>query len=216
VLRIPVLGFLLALTGAVTPGPLLALVMGQVLAQGLPAALWILSGHALLEALLVGLLAAGAAAWLASARLRGPISICGGAVLIWMGQDMLRHAARLSWRGVPAHALSGPALLLAGAGVSLANPYFSGWWATVGSSQVAALGLRGVRAYILLWLGHEGGDFVWYLLVAVLLATGRGWLTDRIYQDLVALCGAALVGLGVWFLTLGSAFAARRRSAQPQ
>jgi hypothetical protein len=38
--------FVIALSGAMAPGPLLALVIAQVLAQGGGAVLWILAGHA--------------------------------------------------------------------------------------------------------------------------------------------------------------------------
>jgi hypothetical protein len=60
-------------------------------------------------------------------------------------------------------------LVLAGIGVSLSNPYFTGWWATVGAGQIATLDLRRFADYVVFWGGHEMGDVVWYTFVAALL-----------------------------------------------
>lgn len=199
-LRTAALAFVLALTGAIVPGPVLALVIGQVLALGVAAAAYVLVGHALLELVLVTALAAGAARWFRSGRVRGAVSILGGLVLVAMGQDMLRHAGAVTVTTAAGAGLPWYALVAAGAGVSLSNPYFTGWWATVGSGQVAALGLRRLSDYVAFFLGHEMGDVAWYMLVAVLLATGKGFLSDSVYRALMYACGAILLALGVWFL----------------
>ena len=172
-MRIFGLAFLVALTGAATPGPLLALVIGQALVQGLPATLLILAGHALIEAVFVVLLAAGLSAILARPRTRGVLAIGGGLVMAWMGVDILRHVGATSLAGTHGTAMPWFSLVAAGAGVSVSNPYFTGWWATVGTGQVAALGLRSRVAYLLFLAGHELGDLAWYLAVTAALVFGR-------------------------------------------
>ncbi|NLF18558.1 MAG: LysE family transporter [Lentisphaerae bacterium] len=137
-----VLSWLIAFTGAVTPGPMLALVIGQVLAQGFAAVFLILLGHALLELLMVGGFALGLAAPLRRPRVRGALAVLGGLALAWMGLMILRDARHASLAASAASALSWPLLVAAGAGVSLSNPYFTGWWATVGTGQMATFGLR--------------------------------------------------------------------------
>ena len=194
------LAFVLALTGAVTPGPLLALVIGQVLAQGMAAALFVLLGHALLEAIFVLLLARGLGSVLARNRVRAVLGLAGGLVLVWMGGDILSNASVMTLGGARAAALPWLALVMAGAGVSLSNPFFTGWWATVGSGQVATLGLRSRQYYLCFFGGHELGDLAWYLFVAVILVAGRGWLTDLFYQRLLMACGAVILALGGLFL----------------
>ena len=141
------LAFVIALTGAVTPGPLLALVMGQVLAQGLAAALYILAGHALLEAVFVVALFVGLARYMRGRRVRGVLAAGGGVVLLLLGIDILRNLSTTSVETIQSDAFSAATLVAAGAGVSLSNPYFTGWWATVGSGQVATLGLNSRRDY---------------------------------------------------------------------
>jgi len=197
------LAWLIAFTGAVTPGPMLALVIGQVLAQGFPAVLLILLGHALIEVLFIGGFALGLTARLQRPRLRGGLALVGGLALAWMGLDILVHARQATLATADAQALDWPMLVAAGVGVSLSNPYFTGWWATVGAGQMATFGLRRLPDYAVFWAGHEMGDLVWYAAVAVLLALGRHLLSDPVYQGLLLACGAVIGALAVLFLVLG-------------
>jgi threonine/homoserine/homoserine lactone efflux protein len=207
--RIFSLAFVLALTGAVTPGPMLALVIGQVLAQGVSAAVLILLGHALIECAVVLLLAQGSARILGEPRVRAALGLIGGAVLVWMGAGIVATAGSATLHGAREAALPWVSLILAGIGVSLSNPYFTGWWATVGSGQVATLGLRTRRDYLLFFVGHELGDALWYLLVAFLLLGGRHWLSDRLYQVLLSVCGLLILLLGGLFLLLAARILAK-------
>lgn len=200
VLHIFGLAFVLALTGAVAPGPLLALTIGQVLAGGFPAAALLLTGHALLELVLVALLARGFSRWLAAPRTRAALSLTGGAVLLWMGAGITAGAGAATLTGTAQAAMPWWALVLAGMGVSLSNPYFMGWWVTVGSGQVAALDLRSRLDYAVFFVAHELGDQAWYLLVAALLVFGRQWLTDPVYRSLLVACGLLILALGGLFL----------------
>ncbi len=197
------LAWLIAFTGAATPGPLLALVIGQVLAQGFAAVLFILVGHALLEVLFIAGLAVGFGRLLERPRIRGALAVVGGLALAWMGTDILLHARGATIAAGAAQALAWPWLIAAGAGVSLSNPYFTGWWATVGTGQMAAFGLRRPPDYAAFWAGHEMGDVVWYVFVAALLTLGRQLLSDRVYQALLMACGAAICALAVLFVVLG-------------
>ena len=197
------LAWLLAFTGAVTPGPMLALVVGQVLAQGFAAVLFILLGHALLEAVFIAGFALGLMRFLNRRRTRGALSLIGGLALAAMGLDIILHAGDMTLAGGAGQALAWPMLVLAGVGVSLSNPYFTGWWATVGAGQVAAFRLRGLSGYASFWLGHEMGDIVWYVFVAAVLALGRSALNDRVYQGLLLACGIVICLLSLIFLGLG-------------
>ncbi|MFA5206524.1 MAG: LysE family transporter [Lentisphaeria bacterium] len=200
--RIFSLAFVLALTGAVAPGPMLALVIGQVLAQGFGAALLVLAGHALVELVLVILLARGLGRWLAGHQVRAVLGLVGGAVLLWMGAGILADAGGAALATAAQSALPWLTLLGAGAGVSLSNPYFTGWWATVGTGQVAALQLKKRADYLVFFTAHELGDAAWYLFVAAVLVLGKGWLTDAVYRLLLGGCGAVILLLGGAFLFL--------------
>ncbi|MDP8236798.1 MAG: LysE family transporter [Candidatus Erginobacter occultus] len=198
------LAFIVALTGAMSPGPLLAVVVGQVLARGPLAVVYLLLGHAFLEAVLVAGLARGLGRWLKRAAVRSGLGIVGGGVLIWMGWSIAAAAGEASLAGSRGSAMSALTLFLAGIGASLSNPYFTGWWATVGTGQMATLNLRGRGEFTLFLLGHELGDFSWYLLVAAALTAGRGWLTDDIYRALLWGAGAVVALIGIVFIGIGA------------
>ena len=195
------------------PGPLLALVIAQVLAQGGGAVLWILAGHAAVEAVFVLALARGFNRILDRRPVRMWLSLVGGGVLIWMGWTLAIEADRISVRPEAGTALSGIALFLAGAGVSLSNPYFTGWWATVGAGQVAALRLRDLSDYGAFFLGHELGDAAWYAMVAALLSLGRQWVSPSGYRFMLYGCAGVLTILGALFAFLAFRIRADRREA---
>jgi len=131
-----------------TPGPLLALVIGAVGAQGFWAAPVIITGHALLEIFTILLLIVGLSAFLGRPRVRAILSLVGGLALVWMGTDMVASARSLalSLNGSQV-AQSWWLLMLWGAAISLANPYFTGWWATIGAGQMAHLQLLVLRGW---------------------------------------------------------------------
>lgn len=197
------LSFIVALTGAMSPGPLLAVVIGQVLARGPMAVVYLLLGHAFLEVVLVAGLARGLGRWLKLPAVRSALGIIGGGVLIWMGWSIAAAAGEASLAGTRGSAMPALSLFLAGMGTSLSNPYFTGWWATVGTGQMAMLNLRGRGDFAIFLLGHELGDFSWYMLVAVVLTVGRGWLTDGVYQSLLWGAGAVVAVIGVVFIGIG-------------
>ncbi len=196
-----------------TPGPLLALVIGAVGAQGFWAAPVIITGHALLEIFTILLLIVGLSAFLGRPRVRAILSLVGGLALVWMGTDMVASARSLalSLNGSQV-AQSWWLLMLWGAAISLANPYFTGWWATIGAGQMAHLQLRNRNDYLSFYFGHEMADFAWYCVVGIAVASGKQFFGPALYQGLVAACGVALVGLAAWFLYSGLQLVAGRAS----
>ncbi len=212
-LRLGGLSFLTGFSGAMMPGPFLVAVIGQTAAQGFRAVLWLLLGHFLLELVTVVLLIGGVGALLKRPRVRGLIGLIGGLALLWMAFDMLRSAPSLSLDldAGGGSAFPWPKLVIWGAAVCAANPYFTGWWATVGAGQIAHTAPRTIPEYVVFFLAHEASDFAWYGLVGVLVIAGRGFLTDGMYRGLVAVCAILIGIIAVWFLAQGRRFL--RRSA---
>jgi len=211
--RLGLTAFILAFSGAVTPGPMLALVIGQTLAQGVFAVIGILVGHALIEAVLVACIAKGLGDVLSRPRVRGGLGLLGGMALLWMGYDVLANAGCMSISHANGSSMPWHTLVFAGVGVSLSNPYFTGWWATIGTGQFATLGIKTRGQIAAFFLGHEMGDVAWFLFVAMLLVTGKRWLTDAVYHGLLYTCGSVILILGLLFVGLGINFL--RRSERP-
>jgi len=198
--------FLTGFSGAAMPGPVLAAAIwfgaGRL---GFWAGPLIVLGHFLVEVTLVALLAAGLARRLSrpDAPLVRIIGVVGGVMLLVMASDMLRGLPHLSLAAATSQPQRyGP--VPAGALLSLANPYFWLWWATIGlglfGRAVADAGRSGLVAF---YSGHILSDLAWYSLVTLLLATTRHLLTDGVYHGLLGTCAALLIVFGLRFVFHG-------------
>lgn len=202
-LRTGLLAFTIAFSGAAAPGPMLALVIGQTLAGGVVPTLFILAGHAALEAVVVLLLILGLGRIIARKGVSCCLSIVGGLVLGWMGLTLLLDLGEMTLAGGDGGRMPWYSLILGGMAVSISNPYFTSWWATVGTGQMATLKLKSFQDYLAFWLGHEMGDVGWYVPLSVILVIGCRWLTDGLYRWILGGCGLVIVGLGLVFVVLG-------------
>jgi len=205
-------------SGAMMPGPLLTVTIGESMRRGFVAGPLIVLGHAILEILLVVLLVLGLAQFLASERVNTVIALVGGAFLVYMGWSMTRDA----WRGRVSLDLGSPEgsasavpdtarvstprpgmhPVAAGILVSLSNPYFTFWWASVGLAFIStsvAFGTAGLAAFT---TGHLLSDLIWYSLVSGAVAGGRRFMNQQVYRGIIAVCGVFLVGLGAYFFII--------------
>ncbi len=194
--------FVLALSGAMMPGPLLTTTISESVRRGALTGPWLILGHAILELAMVAALLVGLAPFLTRNVVFAAIALVGAVVLVWMAVGMFRGLPRLriDWN---VHAdRSGP-LVPAGILISVSNPYWAIWWATIGLGYLVscrALGVSGVAAF---FLGHIAGDLAWYTLISVLVARGRRLLTDRLYRGLIGVCATFLAGFAFYFAYAG-------------
>lgn len=202
--------FVIGLTGAVQPGPLFALTVSETTQRGFWAAPILILGHGMLElALVIALtLVVGFSAFLTKDLTITVMAIVGGLVLIAIGvHTIIQARKRMSLQSVGQEKpRRRHVLLFAGAAISLANPYWYVWWATVGlgylifSSQ--KFGAIGVTAF---FIGHFLADLGWYSLTGFALVKGKKWISDRVYHWLIMVCGISLIGLGVFFVAFVAA-----------
>ncbi len=219
---IAVTSFLVGLSGAMMPGPVLTVTIseaaarlkgggsGSALAGGSQGAAGrgslvraalvgplIVLGHAILEVCLVIAIVLGLGRFLAETPVLGTIGVIGGAVLVWMAWGMFRGMRELTLQTVVA--LPGRNPVLAGILTSLSNPYWTVWWATIGLGYIALSMRFGVEGLIAFYLGHILSDLVWYSAISLSLAVGHRLLTDRVYRGLVAVCASFLLVFGLYF-----------------
>jgi len=191
------------------PGPLVTMVITESARRGVRAAPLLVAGHSLAELAMVAALAAGLSAILSQSSVAGAVGIAGGLALIWMGSGILQMVRR--GEAVVAAVGEGPRVsgyLWGGIAVSVSNPYWLVWWATVGASYIVwALGSGGL-GLLSFYTGHILSDLVWCSFVAFLIASGRKMLSQRIYGGILLICGLFLVGLGFYFLFSGVQFLA--------
>lgn len=194
--------FTLALSGAMMPGPLLTTTISESVRRGSATGPLLILGHALLELAMVAALLVGLAPLLARDGVFAAIALVGAGVLAWMAVGMFRALPGLTIDWDVRQGTSGP-LVSTGILVSLSNPYWTIWWATIGLGYLMscrALGAAGVAAF---FVGHISGDLAWYTLISVLVAKGRRLLTDRVYRGLIGACATFLVCFACYFAYAG-------------
>ncbi len=202
---VPATSFIVALSGAMMPGPLLTVTVGESARRGFWAGPLIMVGHAVLEAALVLLLLAGVGLWLNRPLVLGAVGVVGAAMLGWMGWGLLR-ASRYSRLEFDPQDQAGLHPILAGICMSLANPYWLIWWLTIGLGYVMFSAKFGLLGVALFFIGHILADFAWYTLVSAAVAQGRRFLSDNLYRGFLAGCGVFLFVFGGYFGLQGLRF----------
>lgn len=198
--------FTLALSGALMPGPLLTVTIAESVHRGFVAGPLLMVGHAVLELVLVVAIILGLGPFLKMPPVMGSIALVGGAILIWMGVQMMRTAGSLSFNMEG----TGPGVaycpVLTGILASLSNPYWTLWWATIGLGYLVAAIKLGVLGVGVFFVGHIAADFLWYSIVSYGISRGKRILKDRTYQHIIRFCGIFLLGFGGWFLLAGRTY----------
>jgi len=203
-----VTAFVIGFSGAMMPGPLLAYTISSSAKYGFWAGPLIVLGHAILELSLVTLLVLGLDRFIENDLVTSTIGLAGGTVLIVMGFLMSRqgwHKATLPLE-TPTGIEVNRRMIFSGIVVSMSNPYWFIWWATIGVTYLLwslELGTAGIASF---FTGHILSDLSWYALVSFVIATGRKAINDTVYSYLLMVCGLALVGLGGYFVFSGIEF----------
>ena len=201
--------FVVGLSGALTPGPLLALDIRESSRGGFWAGPHIATGHSMLELLVVILLAVGLLQIIEKGPVFTIIALSGGLFLLWMGLGMVRNPSRgllpapAGGDGSPRYRPGRP--ILEGALFSITNPFWSLWWVTVGATFMAetqslGLGVLGIAAF---YLSHILSDYSWFSLVSLAVGSGRRIIRDSLYKGIVRVCGFFLWGMGCFFIVKG-------------
>ena len=129
------------------------------------------------------------------------IAFAGGSVMMGMAWGMFRSLPSLSFDSPEAE--SGSSLVLTGALMSLANPYWIIWWATIGLGYVLSsreLGFAGVGAF---FIGHILADLVWYTFVSVGIHKGRKILPIKVYRGIISVCALFLTAYATYLFVNG-------------
>lgn len=190
--------FVVALSGALMPGPVLAVTITEASRIGLRAGPLIILGHALLELVLFSLLVLGFVHFIKHPIVLGVVGVAGGAVLLWMSCGMLRSLRTLDLN-LEASRKSNTGPVLSGILLSLSNPYWIIWWATIGLGYVFWSMKYGWGGMLAFFTGHITADFAWYTLVSFLVWKGRDRISPALYRGVVAACAVVLIGFGIYF-----------------
>ncbi len=198
-----VMGFVVGLSGAMLPGPLLAYTISRILKGRARDALLIVSGHIFIEAVMITLLLLGLKQAIGSKVVHNLLSVLGGGVLVLIGLHIILKTPQLkvenakSYRHKSTKELS---LILGGVFFTAFNPTFPTWWVSVGASLLSRSLRVGAIGVVSLALGHWLADFSWYSLVSFAVGRGRLQLDEKKYKLVLKILGIILIGLGIGFI----------------
>lgn len=193
--------FVLALSGALVPGPLFTLTVSESLRRGAKAGPLIIFGHGLLEMVLVLLLFFGVTPFLAGPEARKFICGAGGFILILMGGMLFRDSRSARQVPLTGQSRGGMHPVISGVLGSLSNPYWTIWWVTIGLGYLVSALRYGVTGVMAFFAGHISADLLWYSMISYAVSRGRKIMGGRGYRFLLSACGIFLVFFGGWFLS---------------
>lgn len=194
--------FIVALSGAIMPGPLLTVTISESPRRGVATGPLLIVGHAILELVLVVALLMGLAPVLQRTPVFIVIALAGAVVLFWMGVGMLRTLPSMTL-AIDAGQKGGKNLIVSGIVMSLVNPYWSIWWATIGLGYILHSMNAGTLGVFAFFSGHLMGDLFWYAAVSSAVWKGRRLLSDRRYRMLIGVCAAFLIVFSCLFAWSG-------------
>jgi threonine/homoserine/homoserine lactone efflux protein len=203
--------FLVALTGAMSPGPLLTFTIYKTLKsekKGYLIGFLVIAGHALLEFVLILLLLAGVSFFLQNATVLIVIGLVGGSLLCFFGvmviRDVVKNRVRVEIEDdtVTIDGINGYTgnSILGGILVSMSNPYWWLWWAAIGLGFMVTYDVRLDEPLNLLsfFLGHEMGDLIWYVAVSAFVFFGGKAFNNKVFNIILVCCGVFMVGFGLY------------------
>jgi threonine/homoserine/homoserine lactone efflux protein len=207
-LEILIFSFLVALTGALSPGPLLTFTIYKSLKEkkGYLATVFILLGHATIELTLILILLAGATLIFQNAIFLIVVGVLGGIFLMILGillvKNVHRNGIEINFevenqmKGFKGNSFVG------GIVVSISNPFWELWWAVIGVGLMISLniGFHNPLGLLLFFVGHELGDIAWYLPVSVFVHLGGRSLNPKIFQYVLMVCGLFMIVFGIYMM----------------
>lgn len=185
VIEVIAASFLIGLSGAASPGPMTASVLGLGARRPGPFVAGLIAGHGIPEAAMVAAIALG----VRDIPYINLVAISGSVVLVAFGiMQFLRadNAAAASEETRMPFAI--------GVVCTLGNPYWWVWWLTFG---VGFLALH--PSFAAFYVGHIGADIAWLGLLGIMVSRGANILGPH-YKRVVQVSGIAMVLFGLYFV----------------
>ena len=183
-------------SGAMQPGPVTATAL-KLGTRNRYAGVLLAIGHGVIEFPLMVVIILGMGQFFELPKVQIAIGLAGGVFLILMAiQGLLSLRARTDTE--PRTVTGNP--ILAGIVLSIGNPYFLLWWATVGLALATQATKWGIWAFALFALAHWSVDLVWLQILSWASFKGSVLLGPKGQRIVQAICAAALLVFGVFFI----------------
>lgn len=198
--------FLIGFSGALVPGPVLTVTVKEAAIRGVRAGPLVVLGHGLAEIGITIALILGISVFLKDQRIKALVASAGGVFLIFMGISMLHGLKSLSEAQgmVNAKEIRDPGKpILLGITTTLSNPYWLGWWGSIGATLLVASSSIGHLGIVAFFSGHISSDLVWYTLVSYFVSLGLSYRNVLWYKITYLVCGVFLIMVGSLFMRYG-------------
>lgn len=185
----------ISFSGVLAPGPITAVTISKGSKNPHAGAL-ISLGHGIIEFPLIILIFLGFDSLIKIQYVRESIGIAGGLFLLWMGTDILRslkidQVKEKNEKNKP---------ITAGILLSIGNPYFIIWWATVGAALIMRSAEFGLIWFAVFALVHWLCDFVWLYFLSIISYRGKTFFGKNFQKGIFLICGIFLFFLGGKFI----------------
>jgi threonine/homoserine/homoserine lactone efflux protein len=196
------IGFIVGISGAIMPGPLLIYTIQESLKRGKWVGASVILGHAIVEVFIFLLLALGLLSTVSAPEFTKAMSIIGGTALLIMSYESVKDINSKVSLQIKKRSYG---LIMGGIIFTAFNPGFPIWWLTAGTRLLmegyAEMGLTGM---LLVLIGHWGADLGWFLFVSCTASRGSRFLFEKGWYKGVRIALAALLAIiGIYFLWTG-------------
>jgi threonine/homoserine/homoserine lactone efflux protein len=195
------IGFIIALSGALIPGPLLVFVLSKSMSTGVKVGPLTVVGHLIVEIIIIGLIFLGLGFILQVQLFQIIVGLVGGILLMIFGTLNIIKANRNNFYksnmiGLGYHPIIGGIIFS-----TILNPTVPLWWATIGLAMLMEALLTAAILGLIFWIiGHFLADLTWYSFVSYLTWKGREIIGLKVYKMIIIVCGVVLLFFGVYFI----------------
>ena len=188
--------FIISISGAMQPGPVTAtaITMGT---RNRWAGSLLAVGHGIVEFPLIVLIIFGLGAILQKTSSQIVIGILGGLARLYMAYGMFKTASH------PVDVAAGARKdkpILAGIILTVSNPYFLVWWATVGLGLATTATKYGMYGFVLFAVVHWLVDLIWVTALSFASFHGTMLFGPKVQRRVMQVCAGAMLFFGLFFL----------------
>jgi len=186
---------LISLSGVLAPGPITATTVEKG-NKSPHAGAFVAIGHGIVEFPLIISIFYGFGYLLKLNYVKEVIAFMGGLFLLFMGISMFRSIKQINVNSKKSTHLP----IIDGILLSLGNPYFLIWWATVGATLIFRSISFGMLGFLFFMLFHWLCDFFWCYFLSILSFSGGQYFGKKFQKIVSAICGVFLLFFGGKFI----------------
>ncbi|RZN61410.1 MAG: hypothetical protein EF811_05175 [Methanonatronarchaeia archaeon] len=194
-------GFAIALSGVLLPGPLLAYVSIETLNRGFKTGPLAALGHFTVEIIILILGVLGLISLMEHPAFETTIKTIAGSLLILLGAYLLlklkqKNTIKIEITNTNYSPFVGGILFS-----SIFNPSVILWWVTIGlSTLLTSIQVAGIIGGTLWIAGHLTADLGFYSTISYTIQKGKNILGTWFYKALIIISSLMLITFGIYFL----------------